>query len=156
MNLMRKYPKPRKSKAFLFVSIALIGFVGGFAKAAQSFSEYDSDQNSVPAPHGKHAAKMARKTITKPDQLAIKGVCRILPSASNPLPGFCINIVLVLLDTQGPEVVRVRTTDRGEFEFTAASGKTYHIVAASKFYEVASPTEAVRAGDSLQIQLRAK
>ena len=156
MNLIRKNPKARKSTAFLFASIALIAFVGSLANAAQSFSEYDGDQNSVPAPHGKHTAKMARKPITKPDQLAIKGVCRILPSASNPLPGFCINIVLVLMDTQGPEVVRVRTTDRGEFEFAAVSGKTYHIVAASKFYEVSSPTDAVRAGDNIQIQLRAK
>lgn len=68
----------------------------------------------------------------------------------------CVDVVIVLNDEDGNELARTRTTSKGGFKFAAEKAKAYRIDAASSHYELVSPTAAVHAGDTVQLQLKQK
>ena len=84
----------------------------------------------------------------------IRGICIIIESATNPVASTCMNLLLILNDLQGNEMMRTRTTAQGQFEFSADSGKAYRIISGSKFYELVSPTSPIHGGDKIQVQLQ--
>ena len=77
-------------------------------------------------------------------------------STSNPIPGACVNLLLVLNDETGAEVEKTRTTVKGHFEFAGEAGKNYTIASGSKFYEVVAPQGLIHGGDRVNLQLQQK
>jgi len=80
----------------------------------------------------------------------------MLKSDNNPISGPCVNLVLVLLDEKGTEVLKSRTNPRGQIEFAAEKGKVYRIIPGSRFYEIKAPLDLIHGGDTVKIFLKLK
>jgi hypothetical protein len=79
-----------------------------------------------------------------------------MPGPGNPIGGPCVNTVLSLSDVNGNEVSRERTTPSGDFEFKADPGGKFHLGSGSRFYDVVSPTDLVRSGQTVELKLLQK
>jgi hypothetical protein len=86
----------------------------------------------------------------------VRGTCSILESQFNPIPGPCVNTLLVVSDVKGEELARTRTSAKGEFEFTAERATSYRIGSGSQAYEVVSPSDPVQGGSRVVVKLRQK
>jgi hypothetical protein len=83
------------------------------------------------------------------------GDCSILSSPSNPITGACVEMVLVLKDADGKDVLKTRTDKDGKFQFTIASGYPFTIETGSKAFEVVDPKSKLYPG-KIQLQIRQK
>jgi hypothetical protein len=84
----------------------------------------------------------------------IRGACTLMESAFNPIPGPCVNALLIVNDLSGNEVLKVRTTPKGEFSFSADHNLSYKIVPASQYYELVSPAGPISGGRRIELRLR--
>lgn len=89
------------------------------------------------------------------EQVNLEGFCYIAEGPTNPKPGPCVNLLLILNDEGGKELYKTRTSSQGIFEFSSEAEKVYHIVSGSPFYEVVAP-KAVRGGTKINLQLQQK
>lgn len=127
-----------------------------------AFADTESDMNgSGPPPTMGRSGRGSRGKRLNPDNSGktagnIRGVCSVLQSANNPLPGPCVNTLLILNDSNGNEVVKARTTTQGQFEFVAETGKDYKIASGSRYYDIVSPTAKVHGGDKVDLRLQQK
>lgn len=111
---------------------------------------------SAPGGHARRGGKRLQPGGENDDTNTIHGRCIIEENANNPLPGPCVNLLLILNDGKGNEVEKARTTPEGKFEFTAAQGKNYKIISGSRFYEVSSPKDSVQGGQRVDLILQQK
>jgi hypothetical protein len=86
----------------------------------------------------------------------IRGRCILVPGPGNPIGGPCVNTVLSLSDTNGNEVSRERTSASGDFEFKAEPGMKFRLGSGSRFYDVVSPTDLVKTGQTVELKLLPK
>ena len=145
--------KPMKIQIQFFASVVLICIC--------SFAQADSDSASESLGHHGGGGKRAHsKTTENKTAGEIHGSCSIEESTSNPIAGPCVNLVLVLNDSEGKEVLKTRTTAQGQFDFaldsTTNTGSAFQIVPGSKFYEMSSPAALVHLGDRVHIKLKQK
>jgi hypothetical protein len=105
---------------------------------------------------GRHGGRVGKRpaAAASPEPGSIRGTCTVAQSSSNPFPGPCINLLLVLKDAQGNEAFKARTNPQGQFEFLAEQDKPYKISCSSKFYETVSPTDAIHAGERVSVVLK--
>jgi hypothetical protein len=130
---------------FLGVGLVLSTLFGSASWAQPSPSEL---RNANHHPPGEAAGPS--------DTDKIRGECKILAGHGNLMPGDCVGVMLVLLDSTGTEVSRTRTSNKGEFEFTARPREKFKILSGSKFYEVVSPNVPIPSGVSLEVDLQQK
>lgn len=128
-----------------------------FLAIASLASLVHADGDSTP-PTGRRRGGGKRNSIgpSSKNPGAIRGTCSIVESPTNPLPGPCVNVLLILNDPKGNEVVKDRTTPQGGFDFSAEPGKAYNIISGSKFYEVVTPKDVVHGGEKVNLVLRQK
>ncbi len=100
--------------------------------------------------------KRAKPVVAEKIYGSIRGGCTVVVSDSNPLSGPCADLLLVLTDVDGNEVVKTRTTTAGLFDFISEPDKSYKIVSLSKAYETVAPVGVVHNGDRVAVQLRLK
>ena len=106
---------------------------------------------------GFHGVKMSGANAKAGGGNQIKGSCGIMQSASNPLAGPCVNLVLVLNHPDGTEAFKTRTDPQGRFSFESVAGQDYILVPGSKFYDLVSPKGQIAAGNSrVDVQLQQK
>lgn len=136
-----------KTHSFLIMTLVIWAFSSAIAHA-------DPDPTLGGRRHGgtkqKNAGPVSKNSGT------IRGVCSIVESPSNPFPGPCVNTPLVLNDANGNEVVKMRTTNQGQFDFIAEKGKPYKIEPGSNFYEIVAPKGLIHGGDKVNLQLQQK
>ena len=108
--------------------------------------------------HGKDkpGKEGVKKGSRKGAAAKITGACVIVPSPMNPISGPCVNLVLVLKDPEGKDVLKDRTNSQGQFEFSTEAGKAYTVASGSKFYDVVSPKGQIRSGSSIELKLQQK
>ena len=120
----------------------------------------DSDSSTTPVVrgtgHGHHAGVKISAKNAKNNSKTIQGNCETVASASNPVPGACVNLVLILKDAQGNDVVKNRTSANGHFEFPAEPGKVYTIASGSRYFEVVEAKNTTQAGSKIVVHLKLK
>jgi hypothetical protein len=120
----------------------------------------DPDPSSGVNPPGHASHHMPRIKVSAPDNnkspVEIVGMCTIKQSASNPLAGPCVNLVVVLNHADGTEYLKNRTTSQGKFSFEAENGQQYQLALGSKLYEIVSPKGLIAAGQKIDLRLEQK
>lgn len=86
----------------------------------------------------------------------IHGHCTLLEGNGNPISGPCVNLILVLNDANGNEVLRTRTSSGGDFVFLGEKNVQYQVVVESRSYEIAGPAKSIRGGEHIDLKLRYK
>lgn len=92
----------------------------------------------------------------KPALGKISGRCVLIAGNGNMFDTPCVNILLVLNDETGKEIVKTRTDKNGEFNFEAPANAKYKISSGSRFIEVVSPTYFLASGSHVNLSLRQK
>lgn len=126
---------------------------------AKSFSD-DSFQVAPPGKLGR--AMMNERSRRKPPSGTKAGPGKIVGKCTMPGgigsigDGPCVEVLLILNDKTGAEVVRTRTDKSGYFMFEASDKTEYTIASGSKFVEVASPKGTVHSGQDIDLKLQQK
>lgn len=125
--------------------------------AAQADTDSASDMNGSTMGRGRRSTgNRVNLTAADSDASMISGVCTVAESESNPIASPCVNLLLVLKDSDGNEILKTRTTLQGQFDFVAEQGKKYILASGSKFYDVISPKAAVQGGGKIRLVLQQK
>jgi hypothetical protein len=147
----------KKSILFIFLAFAISGSTSAFAQSSPLGAIDDTGSPNFGVRKNGHSTKKPMGTPTPaPDAAFLRGVCNIVKSESLMIPGPCVNIVIVLNDSQGKEFERTRTNTQGAFEFSVENGKSYRFVSGSKLFDVVSPLGDVRGGSSISLKIREK
>jgi hypothetical protein len=120
-------------------------------------SSFSDDLNLAPPGKIGRAMRAANKqsdSSNKPGPGKIVGHCTVLAGSGSLTDGPCVELLLILNDPSGSEVVRTRTDKNGNFVFEAADGGTYTIASCSKFVSVTSPKTSVASGQSVDLKLQ--
>jgi len=120
----------------------------------------DSDSSTTPVihgtGHGHHAGIRISAKNAKGNAKTIQGNCETVSSPSNPIAGPCVNLVLILKDSAGNEVVKNRTSPQGRFEFPTEPGKDYTIASGSRYFDVVEGKSTVHSGSKILVHLKQK
>jgi hypothetical protein len=158
-------------KSLIVLNLGCLGYVAAcsalLALSPHTDAHADDDNVGVPSnastpssgrSGGRHGARgqSSGKPGAKASPGLIRGGCSIVVSATNPLAGPCVNLLLILNDAQGIEQGRSRTNSQGQFEFTSTTGMDYRVAPGSKYYDLVSPTAVVHGGDKVDLKLQQK
>jgi len=108
---------------------------------------------------GRHGgSKKGNSSAASKNPNLVRGNCGIVASPSNPFPGPCVNITLIVNGSDGKEILKTRTSTKGEIEFMVEdSSKPYQIESGSKFYDVVAPKDLIKGGSNrLEVKLQQK
>jgi hypothetical protein len=94
-----------------------------------------------------HSVKVSPNDPKGSDENTIKGICEVVASATNLIPGPCVTLVLILNNPDGTEAGKARTSSQGAFTFESEKGKTYQIAVGSKLYNLVAPKGLVESGN---------
>jgi hypothetical protein len=120
-----------------------------------------ADDGTPPSPTQPSSARRAHGKRLNPSATSknpgtIRGRCTVVESDSNPIAGPCVDMVLLLNDEKGNEVLRTRTSAKGDFEFAADPAVKYRVGSGSKFYDLVQPEGLLHGGASVDMRLRQK
>jgi hypothetical protein len=156
----------RLSVFSIFTAATLLGLSIARADSDGNLSPPYNSENENPVQLQKKKPKKTRGGgPSRKNADSIKGHCTLVASPSNPIQGPCISTLLILRDAQGTEISTARTSSNGMFEFLVdqdqedgrpTANAKYKVFAGSESYEVVAPAETVRAGRSIEVQLRMK
>lgn len=115
------------------------------------------NSSGVKVGRGRHGgSKKGNQNATSKNPNVVRGSCAVIASPSNPFPGPCVNITLVINDSEGKEILKTRTSTKGEIEFMIDPSKPYRVISGSRFYNVAAPKELVKGSHRLDVKLQQK
>lgn len=134
--------------AFYLATALLLGF-------ALNASADDMFMGRVGRPLREQNPKL-KTDLTKPGPGKVVGRCTMLASTGGLGDTPCVELILILKDGKGAEVVRTRTDRSGNFAFEATDNTPYTIDVSSKLVQVVAPTEAVMTEKMIELKIRQK